>query len=100
LLLHATPKETTMSATIVWRVGLLAFDLVGLVALPASAATGDIDEVAPADTVNLRAGPSDQANVRGTVQKGDQEIERGRDDITIVNQDGTPNLPIHQLGSQ
>jgi hypothetical protein len=94
LLLHATP------ATIVWRVGLLAFGLVGLAALPASAATGDIDEVAHADTDNLRAGPSDQANVRGTAQKGDQEIERGRDDITIVNQDGTPNLPIHQLGSQ
>ena len=66
------------SATIDWRLGLLAFAMVAFAGVPADAAPGDIYQVAHADKVNLRAGPSNEANVRGTVQQGDQVIELTR----------------------
>ncbi len=69
-----------MSATIDWQLGLLAFGVIALAGVPAGAAPGDIHRVAHAETVNLRAGPSNQANVRGTVQQGDQVIELTRSD--------------------
>jgi SH3-like domain-containing protein len=56
----------------------LALAIVG--AAPAAAAPGDIYRVAHAETVNLRAGPSNESNVRGTVQQGDQVIELSRSD--------------------
>jgi hypothetical protein len=36
--------------------------------------------VAHAETVNLRAGPSNQSNVRGTAEQGDEVIELSRSD--------------------
>jgi uncharacterized protein YgiM (DUF1202 family) len=45
----------------------------------AAAAPGDIHRVAGADVVNLRAGPSDQTNVRGRVEEGDDVIELTRE---------------------
>jgi uncharacterized protein YgiM (DUF1202 family) len=45
----------------------------------AVAAPGDIHRVAGADVVNLRAGPSDQTNVRGRVEQGDDVIELTRE---------------------
>ena len=69
-----------MSATIAWRLGLLAFGLIATAGGPAAAAPGDIHRVAHADTVNLRAGPSNESNVRGTVQQGDDVIELTRSD--------------------
>ena len=41
----------------------------------ALAAPGDIHRVTGAELVNLRAGPSDEANVRGRVEAGDEVIE-------------------------
>jgi SH3-like domain-containing protein len=69
-----------MSARIDWRLALLAFGAVACAGAPAAAAPGDIQRVAHAETVNLRAGPSDGANVRGTVQQGDEVIELTRSD--------------------
>lgn len=69
-----------MFATIDRRLTPLALGL-GLViaaAAPAAAAPGDIHRVAHAETVNLRAGPSNESNVRGTVQQGDEVIELAR----------------------
>jgi SH3-like domain-containing protein len=45
----------------------------------ALAAPGDIHRVAGADVVNLRAGPSDQTNIRGRVEQGDEVIELTRE---------------------
>ena len=45
----------------------------------ALAAPGDIHRVAGADVVNLRAGPSDQTNIRGRVEEGDDVIELTRE---------------------
>jgi len=45
----------------------------------ALAAPGDIHRVTGADVVNLRAGPSDESNIRGSVQAGDEVIELTRD---------------------
>lgn len=44
-------------------------------AQPAAAAPGDIHRVINAELVNLRAGPSNEANVRGQVEQGDEVIE-------------------------
>ena len=44
-------------------------------AQPAAAGTGDIHRVINAELVNLRAGPSNEANVRGQVEQGDEVIE-------------------------
>jgi uncharacterized protein YgiM (DUF1202 family) len=43
------------------------------------AAPGDIHRVAGAEVVNLRAGPTDQSNIRGRVEQGDEVIELTRD---------------------
>jgi hypothetical protein len=48
------------------------------VAPPAHAVTGDIHRVT-ADLANLRAGPSNDASVRGTLEGGDEVIELRRD---------------------
>jgi uncharacterized protein YgiM (DUF1202 family) len=45
----------------------------------ALAAPGDIHRVAGADVVNLRAGPSDETNIRGRVERGDEVIELTRE---------------------
>jgi SH3-like domain-containing protein len=45
----------------------------------AVAAPGDIHRVAGADVVNLRAGPSDETNIRGRVEQGDEVIELTRE---------------------
>lgn len=52
--------------------------LAGLVAAPAAAGPGDLLEVT-ADLVNLRAGPSDSANIRDRVEGGQRAIELRRD---------------------
>jgi uncharacterized protein YgiM (DUF1202 family) len=71
-----------MEAAMFARLGrpftMLALALATSGIAPALAAPGDIDRVARADKVNLRAGPSDQSNVRGTVQQGDEVIELSR----------------------
>ena len=41
----------------------------------ALAAPGDIHRVAGAEVVNLRAGPSNESNIRGSVEEGDEVIE-------------------------
>ncbi len=41
----------------------------------AEAAPGDIHRVSGAEVVNLRAGPSDESNIRGRVELGDEVIE-------------------------
>jgi hypothetical protein len=41
----------------------------------AQAAPGDIHRVTGAEVVNLRAGPSDESNIRGRVEQGDEVIE-------------------------
>jgi hypothetical protein len=45
----------------------------------ALAAPGDIHRVAGAEVVNLRAGPSNESNIRGSVEQGDEVIELTRD---------------------
>jgi uncharacterized protein YgiM (DUF1202 family) len=45
----------------------------------AVAAPGDIHVVTNAEVVNLRAGPSDETNVRGRVEQGDEVIELQRE---------------------
>jgi uncharacterized protein YgiM (DUF1202 family) len=55
---------------------------LALVAAGAGAAVGapgDIHQVAGADVVNLRAGPSDETNIRGRVEQGDEVIELTRE---------------------
>ena len=52
--------------------------LLAAVAPPAHGATGDIHRIT-ADLANVRAGPSNDASVRGTVEGGDQVIELRRD---------------------
>jgi uncharacterized protein YgiM (DUF1202 family) len=54
---------------------VLAFAGIGA----AVAAPGDIHRVAGADVVNLRAGPSDETNIRGRVEQGDEVIELTRE---------------------
>jgi Bacterial SH3 domain len=49
--------------------------LVGLAGTVAQAAPGDIHRVTGAEVVNLRAGPSDESNIRGRVERGDEVIE-------------------------
>jgi len=54
--------------------------LLGLTVIHgAAAAPGDIHVVTNADLVNLRAGPSDDTNVRGRVNEGDEVIELQRE---------------------
>lgn len=53
---------------------------ISLSASMAAADSGDIHRVTGAELVNLRAGPSDQTNVRGRVEAGDEVIELTRDE--------------------
>jgi len=48
---------------------------LALAGTAAQAAPGDIHRVAGAEVVNLRAGPSDESNIRGRVEQGDEVIE-------------------------
>lgn len=62
-----------------WLVGVTACGLAGVMAAgPVSAAPGDTYRVS-AERVNLRAGPTDTANVRGQVLQGEQLLELRRD---------------------
>lgn len=72
-----------MSAFIGWRPAALAGALATLTATAAGAAPGDIHRVTNADLVNLRAAPSNESNVRGTVERGDEVIELTRDDSWV-----------------
>jgi hypothetical protein len=49
-----------------------------LAAGPAFAAAGDVHHIT-GEVVNLRAGPTDDANVRGTLHRGDEVIELRRE---------------------
>jgi uncharacterized protein YgiM (DUF1202 family) len=59
----------------VCQASVLATLTVALLSGAALAAPGDIHRVAGADVVNLRAGPSDESNIRGRVDQGDEVIE-------------------------
>jgi hypothetical protein len=59
----------------VCQASVLATLTVALLGGAALAAPGDIHRVAGADVVNLRAGPSDESNIRGRVDQGDEVIE-------------------------
>jgi uncharacterized protein YgiM (DUF1202 family) len=61
------------------RISFLFLGLIAFTAAPAGAATGDVHRVSNADTVNLRAGPSDESKVRGTVTRGSEVIELTRE---------------------
>lgn len=52
---------------------------LALTTTAALAAPGDIHRIAGADLVNLRAGPSDQTNIRGRVEQDDEVIELTRE---------------------
>jgi len=58
---------------------LTSLALVAAATGAAMAAPGDIHRIAGADVVNLRAGPSDQTNIRGRVEEGDDVIELTRE---------------------
>lgn len=58
---------------------LTSLALVAAATGAAIAAPGDIHRIAGADVVNLRAGPSDQTNIRGRVEEGDDVIELTRE---------------------
>jgi hypothetical protein len=64
--------STHFQAPAVAIVAALAFGSVSPAAL---AAPGDIHRVAGAEVVNLRAGPSEESNIRGRVEQGDEVIE-------------------------
>jgi hypothetical protein len=66
-----------MSAT--YRGSVLGLVVLGFLSGAALATPGDIHRVSGAEVVNLRAGPTDQSNVRGTVELGDEVIELTRD---------------------
>lgn len=51
----------------------------GFLSSAALAAPGDIHRVSGAEVVNLRAGPSEASNIRGTVEQGDEVIELTRE---------------------
>jgi uncharacterized protein YgiM (DUF1202 family) len=53
--------------------------LSGVLSSAALAAPGDIHRVSGAEVVNLRAGPSEASNIRGTVEQGDEVIELTRE---------------------
>ena len=61
------------------RASSVAALIVTALSSVALAAPGDIHRVTGADVVNLRAGPSDEANIRGGVRAGDEVIELTRD---------------------
>jgi uncharacterized protein YgiM (DUF1202 family) len=53
--------------------------VLGFLSSVAFAAPGDIHRVAGAEVVNLRAGPTEASNIRGTVEQGDEVIELTRE---------------------
>jgi uncharacterized protein YgiM (DUF1202 family) len=63
----------------VYRASTLAALIATALSTAALAAPGDIHRVTGADVVNLRAGPSDESNIRGSVHAGDEVIELTRD---------------------
>jgi hypothetical protein len=69
-----------MSGAHHWRISALALPLAAFGGAPAEAAPGDIHRVVNADLVNLRAGPSNESSVRGTIERGDEVIELTRRD--------------------
>jgi Bacterial SH3 domain len=71
---------TAMSQVHRWRISVLALALAALAAAPAGAGPGDIHRVVNADLVNLRAGPSEESSVRGTLERGGEVIELTRRD--------------------
>jgi hypothetical protein len=71
---------TAMFGTYHWRISVLALTLAAFGGAPAEAAPGDIHRVVNADRVNLRAGPSDESSVRGTIERGDEVIELTQSD--------------------
>jgi hypothetical protein len=62
-----------------YRASVIAALTVTALSSAALAAPGDIHRVTGAEVVNLRAGPSDRSNIRGSVQAGDEVIELTRD---------------------
>jgi hypothetical protein len=66
-----------MSAT--YRGSVFGMAVLGFLSGTALAAPGDIHRVTGAEVVNLRAGPTDASNIRGTVDQGDEVIELTRD---------------------
>jgi len=58
---------------------MLGFVVLGFLSDEALAAPGDIHRVSGAEVVNLRAGPTEASNIRGTVEQGDEVIELTRD---------------------
>ena len=69
------PNEGDATMSAVCQASVLATLTVALLGGAALAAPGDIHRVAGADVVNLRAGPSDESNIRGRVDQGDEVIE-------------------------
>jgi uncharacterized protein YgiM (DUF1202 family) len=51
----------------------------GFLTSTALGAPGDIHRVSGAEVVNLRAGPTEASNIRGTVDRGDEVIELARE---------------------
>jgi uncharacterized protein YgiM (DUF1202 family) len=62
-----------------YRASVLGASVLGFLSSAALAAPGDIHRVSGAEVVNLRAGPTEQSNIRGTVEQGDEVIELTRD---------------------
>lgn len=62
-----------------YKVAVLGAVVLGFLSGAARAAPGDIHRVSGAEVVNLRAGPTEQSNIRGTVEQGDEVIELTRD---------------------
>lgn len=58
-----------------WPLAYSAFVAGLTIASPGHAAPGDIHRVSGAELVNLRAAPSNESNVRGRVDGGDEVIE-------------------------
>jgi uncharacterized protein YgiM (DUF1202 family) len=63
----------------IYRASTLAALTLAALSSAALAAPGDIHRVTGAELVNLRAGPSDESNIRGSVEAGDEVIELTRD---------------------
>jgi hypothetical protein len=71
---------TAMSQVHHWPTSVLALALAGFGGAPAGAGPGDVHRVVNADLVNLRAGPSEESSVRGTLERGGEVIELARRD--------------------
>jgi uncharacterized protein YgiM (DUF1202 family) len=63
----------------VYRTSTVAALIVTALSTAALAVPGDIHRVTGAEVVNLRAAPSDESNIRGRVEAGDEVIELTRD---------------------